>query len=155
MTQLTAEGAAFTDLLLEVFQLNGLLLEAGDRLTRPLGLSSARWQVLGVVEHGPVTVSQISRAMGLARQSVQQITDALEREGFVTYVENPGHRRARLVQLTAKGEEAATRLVPAQAEWAGRIGGALTPGEWQAALTTLRALRARLEQDAPPTENST
>ncbi|MEF2278999.1 MarR family transcriptional regulator [Deinococcus sp. YIM 134068] len=154
MTQSTAEGAAFTELLLEVFRLNGLLLDAGDRLTRPLGLTSARWQVLGVVEHGPVTVAQIGRVMGLARQSVQQLTDALEREGFVRYVDNPRHRRARLVQLTEKGEDAAARLIPAQAEWADRIGGVRTLAEWQAALATLRALRARLEENASPTENN-
>lgn len=148
MPELTAEGAAFTELLLEVFRLNGLLLDAGDRLTRPLGLSSARWQVLGVVEHGPVTVSRISRVMGLARQSVQQLTDALERDGFLAYVDNPGHRRARLVQLTAKGEVAAAHLIPAQAEWANRLGEGQTAETLQAALTTLRALRERLEQDA-------
>lgn len=154
MTGLTAEGAAFTDLLLEVFRLNGLLLEAGDRLTRPLGLSSARWQVLGVVEHGPITVSGIGRVMGLARQSVQQLTDVLEREGFVTYVENPGHRRARLVQLTAKGEKAAARLIPAQADWANRLGEGQSAEALQAALTTLRTLRERLEQETASTDNS-
>ena len=144
---------ALTALILDVFRLNGDLLAAGDALVGDLGLTSARWQVLGVVEHGPVTVAQIGREMGLARQSVQQLTDALEREGFVRYVDNPRHRRARLVQLTAKGEDAAARLIPAQAEWADRIGGAQTLGEWQAALTTLRALRARLEEDASPTED--
>ncbi|MPY67428.1 MarR family transcriptional regulator [Deinococcus sp. SDU3-2] len=149
MTPLTAEGAAFTELLLEIFRLHGRLLEAGDRLTSPLGLTSARWQVLGVVEHGPVTVSEIGRVMGLARQSVQQQTDALEREGFVTYVENPRHRRARLVQLTQKGEQAAAALIPAQAQWANRIGqSASSPEQLQAALDTLRLLTARLERDA-------
>lgn len=150
MTPLTAEGAAFTELLLEVFRLHGLLLEAGDRLTSPLGLTSARWQVLGVVEHGPVTVSEISRVMGLARQSVQQQTDALERDGFLTYVENPRHRRARLVQLTQKGKEAAAALIPAQAQWANRISQAPSPEQLQAALDTLRLLTARLEQDTDP-----
>lgn len=147
MTPLTAEGAAFTEVLLEVFRLHGRLLEAGDRLTSPLGLTSARWQVLGVVEHGPVTVSEIGRVMGLARQSVQQQTDALEREGFLTYVENPRHRRARLVQLTDRGREAAAALIPAQAQWANRIGQASSPKQLQAALDTLRLLTARLEQD--------
>ncbi|WP_034352599.1 MarR family winged helix-turn-helix transcriptional regulator [Deinococcus phoenicis] len=146
MTHLTAEGAAFTELLLEAFRLHGLLLAAGDRLTQPLGLTSARWQVLGVVEHGPSTVSEISRVMGLARQSVQQQTDALEREGFLSYVDNPRHRRARWVQLTEKGKEAAASLIPVQTEWANHIGRAAPPEALQAALETLRALSERLER---------
>ncbi|GAA5513189.1 transcriptional activatory protein BadR [Deinococcus carri] len=150
MTHLTAEGAAFTELLLEVFRLHGLLLEAGARLTSPLGLTSARWQVLGVVEHGPVTVSEIGRVMGLARQSVQQQTDALEREGFLTYMDNPRHRRARLVQLTEKGREVAASLIPAQAQWANHIGQVSPPEALRAALETLRVLSERLEQDTLP-----
>ena len=40
----TPAGKALTDLILAVFRLHGLLLATGDRLTHPLGLSSARWQ---------------------------------------------------------------------------------------------------------------
>ncbi|HEU4740990.1 MAG TPA: helix-turn-helix domain-containing protein, partial [Meiothermus sp.] len=88
-TQLTPWGEAFTELALEVFRLNGLLLEAGDELTRPVGQTSARWQVLGVVEHGPVTVPQVARVMGLTRQGVQRTADLLEEDGLIEYVENP------------------------------------------------------------------
>jgi hypothetical protein len=37
-------GSALTDLVLEVFRLNGRLLAAGERMTRPSGQTSARWQ---------------------------------------------------------------------------------------------------------------
>ena len=36
-----------TDLILETFRLNGQLLAAGDALVSDVGLTSARWQVLG------------------------------------------------------------------------------------------------------------
>jgi hypothetical protein len=65
-------GSALTDLVLEVFRLNGRLLAAGDRMTRPSGQTSARWQVLGAINPEPRTVAQIARVMGLARQSVQR-----------------------------------------------------------------------------------
>ncbi|MEM9575345.1 MAG: MarR family transcriptional regulator, partial [Pseudomonadota bacterium] len=42
-------GAVMTDLVLETFRLNGRLLASGDKLVEPLGLSSARWQVLGAI----------------------------------------------------------------------------------------------------------
>ena len=57
----TKAGAAFTALVLEVFRFNGRLLAAGDRLGEPLGLTSARWQVLGAVEEKPLPVAQIGR----------------------------------------------------------------------------------------------
>ena len=78
MLTTTPQGAAVTDLIIEVFRLNGLLLEAGDLLTHPVGLTSARWQILGVVEHAPISVAHVARTMHLARQSVQQIADGLE-----------------------------------------------------------------------------
>jgi DNA-binding MarR family transcriptional regulator len=63
--------AAMTDLVLEIFRVNGLLLAVGDRLTKELGLTSARWQVMGALADGPLTAAQIARKMGLKRQSVQ------------------------------------------------------------------------------------
>lgn len=87
MTKLNPNGKAFTELVLEVFRLNGRLLEAGDRLTQPVGLSSARWQILGVVEHGPITVAHVARIMGLTRQSVQQTANSLEKEGLIEFLE--------------------------------------------------------------------
>ncbi|MEM7211572.1 MAG: MarR family transcriptional regulator, partial [Pseudomonadota bacterium] len=45
--QWTEAGEAVTALILDVFRLNGRLLLAGDRLVSELGLTSARWQILG------------------------------------------------------------------------------------------------------------
>ena len=152
MSKPTEEGEVFTELVLEVFRLNGLLLQAGDRLTEPVGLSSARWQVLGVVEHGPAPVANVARIMGLTRQSVQQTTDALARDGFVEYLENPHHRRAKLIALTPSGRKALDHVVESHAEWANRIAPAVNLQRLRAAVNALRQVRERLEQDAasPP-----
>lgn len=42
MEKLTAAATAFSELVIEVFRVNGLALEAGDLLARPAGLTSAR-----------------------------------------------------------------------------------------------------------------
>lgn len=149
MSELSPKGSIFTELVIEVFRLNGLLLEAGDQLTRPVGLSSARWQVLGVVEHGPIPVSNVARVMGLTRQSVQQTADGLERDGFIQYQENPHHRRAKLMSLTAKGREALEYVTEWQAEWANQIGGQHDVDGLQTALKVLRELRESLEPSQP------
>ena len=140
----------FTELLLEVFRVNGLLLAAGDDLTRPVGLTSARWQVLGVAEHGPVPVSHVARTMGLSRQSVQITANGLARDGFVTFAENPHHRRAKLVRVTEKGERALLYVREQQALWAERIGGEHDLEVLAKALETLRGLKGSLERNASP-----
>lgn len=146
-TQLTSSGEAFTELVLEVFRLNGLLLEAGDELTRPVGQTSARWQVLGVVEHGPVTVPQVARTMGLTRQGVQRTADLLEEDGLVEYIENPHHRRAKLLRLTPKGRQTLDYITERQAEWANTMGGQHDLGDLQKAVRVLRELKKSLESD--------
>jgi hypothetical protein len=44
----------FTELVLEIFRLNGVLLTQGDRLVDDIGLTSARWQVMGAAALSPV-----------------------------------------------------------------------------------------------------
>lgn len=102
MGMLSTESTLFSELVIEVFRLNRLLLDAGDTLAGPAGLTSARWQVLGVVEHGPVPAANIARIMGLTRQAVQRTADSLEADGLIAYRPNPHHRRAQLLTLTSR-----------------------------------------------------
>jgi DNA-binding MarR family transcriptional regulator len=144
-----AYGNALGELAVEVFRVNGLLLSAGDALTRDLGLSSARWQVLGALELAgrPLSVSQIARNMGLVRQSVQRLADDLARDGFVSFAANPDHRRAKLVALSKKGREAFAAAMRRQGLWARRVASSSGIGDRKQrdAAATLRALRSALE----------
>jgi DNA-binding MarR family transcriptional regulator len=117
-------------------------------------LSSARWQVLGVVEHGPAPVATVARTMGLARQSVQQTADALERDGLIEYRENPHHRRAKLMCLTPAGRDALDDVQDWHAGWSARIGGQLDPESLRAATELLRRLGEQLERDSHGEEAS-
>lgn len=95
-------------LVIAVFALNGRLVETGNQLVRPVGLTTAWWQVLGAIGYSPVPlpVAHVARNMGLARQSVQRVVDLLEKRSMVRYQANPHHRRAKLVVLTAVGRSA-------------------------------------------------
>lgn len=139
-------GRVLTDLILEVFRLNGRLLAAGDRLTRPAGQTSARWQVLGAIDPEPRTVSQIARVMGLTRQSVQRTADLLHAEDIVTYADNPAHRRAKLVTLTPRGRSVLNRISKRQVVWANDLGARIGESEVRRGLKVLRAFRQALEQ---------
>jgi DNA-binding MarR family transcriptional regulator len=140
-----AAGRALTDLVLEVFRLNGRLLAAGDRLVRPVGQTSARWQVLGAVMLVQRTVSQIAREMGLTRQSVQRTADRLEADGLVTYAENPANRRAGLVTLSPRGKSILDWILREEKTWSDELGAPLGETRIRAALRVIRSLRQALE----------
>ncbi len=94
------DGDAVTDLILDLFRLNSLLLTAGDRLVARLDLTSARWQILGaiVAAERPQPVAWLARDLGANRQDVQRIINDLHRDGHVAFQANPHHRRAQLVE---------------------------------------------------------
>ena len=149
MSEPSYHGDVFTALIVEIFRLNALILDAGDRIAQPVGLTSARWQILGVVEHGPVPVAHVARYMRLSRQTVQQTANGLEREGFIQFVDNPHHRRAKLMRITEKGETALTYVRARQAVWAQQIAGEHSLESLEQALEVLRGLKHRLEQNKP------
>ena len=148
MTDERAE-ALVTELILEVFRLNGQLLAAGDRLVADLGLSSARWQVLGAValSLSPMPVAWIARNMGLTRQAVQRIVNELAADGTLALAPNPHHRRAKLVVLTDRGARLYRAVESRRVPWAEALADGHAPRTLTSAITTLRALRARLEKD--------
>src|ERR671919_651457 len=53
---------------------------------------------------GPLTVPQIAEMRPTSRQRMQRLADELAAEGLVRFVDNPKHRRSKLVQLTPKGD---------------------------------------------------
>jgi DNA-binding MarR family transcriptional regulator len=139
---------ALTLLILEVFRVNGGLIASGDRLVADLGLTSARWQVLGAIALSPAPepVARLARAMGLHRQGVQRIVNELEVEGIVTLEDNPHHRRAKLVRLTKKGEALYREAERRQKPWARGLAKGLDAMAIVAAQGLLESLRDRLEQ---------
>jgi DNA-binding MarR family transcriptional regulator len=76
-----------------------------------------------------MSVAQIARAWTLARQSVQRVADELERDGLISYEENPDHRRAKLVRLTTTGAAALARIQDAQRAWANELGSQIDAGD--------------------------
>lgn len=141
------QSRLLTQVILETFRLNGGLLSAGDALVGDLGLTSARWQVLGAValEGRPLSVAQIARRMGLSRQAVQRVVNDLTAAGLVALEDNPDHKRARLVVLTAAGEAAYAEADRRQIVWAKDLAEGLGEEALAACLAVLRRLSARCE----------
>ena len=110
----------FLDLVLSLFRLNGLLIAEGDDMTEALGLTSARWKVIGVIalSNSGLTVPGIARVLGQSRQAVQRITDVMVTDGLLSYEPNPKHKRSVLVVLTEEGKTAYKDLRDVQDPWA-------------------------------------
>jgi len=139
---------AFIDLVLETFRLSSRLLASGDALVADIGLTSARWQVLGALALSPVSlpVAHIARNMGLTRQAVQRLVNEMQRDGLVSFRVNPHHQRAKLVILTSKGKSAYDAAMKRQRPWAANLTSVLGTAQIENTAAALRALRERLDE---------
>ncbi|WP_027819450.1 MarR family winged helix-turn-helix transcriptional regulator [Paraburkholderia bannensis] len=146
-TKRTPAGEHLTRAILDFFRLNSGLLTAGDRLVEELGLTSARWQILGAITAAerPQPVAWIARDLGAYRQNVQRIVNDLAEEGLVSFESNPHHRRAQLVVLTNKGKQAFDAAMSLQAPWVNRLSEGLTVEEIEAAHRVLMRLQENLD----------
>src|ERR1700736_1721979 len=133
-TKRTPAGEALTNLMLDLFRLSSRLLTVGDRLAAGLGLTSARWQILGAITSAerPQPVAWLARDLGANRQNVQRIINDLHKEGLVAFETNPHHRRAQLVVLTDKGRQAFDAAMRLQAPWANSLSEALSADDIEA-----------------------
>lgn len=154
---MSVASTPLTDLILEMFRLNGELLAAGDKLVADLSLTSARWQVLGAVglSSTALPVAHIARNMGLSRQAVQRLVNEMATQGLVQFSPNPHHQRAKLVLMTTKGKAVFDAAMDRQRPWADNLASGLSPDEIGAAFHVLRKLRNRLQSqnDINPAES--
>ena len=143
----TPAGSALTALILDLFRLNSRVLTEGDRLVADLGLTSARWQILGtiVAAERAQPVAWLARDMGSHRQNVQRIVNDLAREGLVSFAANPHHRRAPLVILTDEGKRAFEAAMHLQAPWVNKLAEGLNVKEIATTHKVVLALRRKLE----------
>ena len=150
-TKRTPAGDAVTEVILDLFRLNSLLVTAGDRLVARLGLTSARWQVLGAVAAAerPEPVAWLARNMGANRQNVQRIVNDLHKQGLVAFEANPHHRRAQLVLLTDKGKRTLDNAMRLQAPWINKVSEGVMLKDIQTFQSVITALRQKLENHKP------
>lgn len=148
------KAAAITQLTLTVFRFNAAILHWGDRLVEPLGLTSARWQMLGALAlaGAPLTAPQIGEAMGVTRQGAQKQLNLLLEKGLVEARLNPAHRRSPLYALTSEG---LTLYQDAEALWVAQavsLVKSITAAQTLAAAQALEAVLHQLQTKHPYSE---
>src|ERR1700734_898837 len=144
-TKRTPAGEALTSLMLDLFRLSSRLLTVGDRLAAGLGLTSARWQILGAITYAerPQPVAWLARDLGANRQNVQRIVNDLHKEGLVAFEVNPHHRRAQLVVLTDKGRRTFDAAMRLQVPWINNLSDGLSVEDIETVHCVVAALRKK------------
>jgi DNA-binding MarR family transcriptional regulator len=100
-----SKGKAVADLMIEVAQFFFRIRAVGQRtglITSWGGGAFGFLRSLALV--GPLTVPQIAEMRPTSRQRMQRLADELAAEGLVEFIDNPKHRRSKLVQLTPEGD---------------------------------------------------
>lgn len=138
----------FLDFVLSVFRLNGLLISEGDAMTEKLGLTSARWKVIGAIalSTNGLTVPGIAGVLGQSRQAVQRITDVMVSDNLLFYQINPRHKRSVLVRLTDEGKEVYKLLRDVQDPWAIETTEDIPIEELDSALRVVRRLIQKFDK---------
>lgn len=145
----TSKTDTLSKIAVSIFRLNGELIEWGNHFARPLGITSARWQVLGAIAicpHGSLpNIPQIGATMGITRQGVLKQINLLVEEGLVEALPNPHHKRSPLYRLTAEGERIRQQL---HIQWEAHLASILPDFPTEDLETTLRVLGALSQHHA-------
>jgi DNA-binding MarR family transcriptional regulator len=109
----------------------------------------------GIELRGPQTVPQMARARPVSRQHIRASLEPLLAEGLVHYVDNPHHKRSKLVDLTPKGAARLRAINRREEEFFARLDARFHAREVRAAADLLQRVRALLAHEdltgrAPP-----
>jgi DNA-binding MarR family transcriptional regulator len=128
------------------------MLTTGDKLVADLGLTSARWQILGAIAGAdrPQPVAWLARDLGAYRQNVQRIVNDLHKDGLVAFAANPHHRRAQLLILTDKGKRVFEAAMNLQVPWVNGLADGLSVKDLETVHRVVTTLRKKLEDGARP-----
>jgi DNA-binding MarR family transcriptional regulator len=120
-----------------------------EEIYGPEGRSTARRGVLrGLSRFGPQTVPQLARARSVTRQHVQEVADALVREGQAQWAPNPRHKRSRLLKVTARGAALVHEMDRIDDRVLNAVGARLPRADLAVTVRTLKALREGFELSA-------
>ena len=98
-------GAVLVGILVEVSRVFFRMRAAGAKIGAVTPGGAGRWGLMrSLKQEGPQTVPALARARPVARQHIQKLADAMLASGLIERIDNPGHRRSKLLRLTAKGE---------------------------------------------------
>ncbi len=98
--------------IVSVMRAEQIFENRASAILRPLGLTFARYQVLGMLRWaGPLTLGAIGHRLWITPGTVTSAVDRLEDAGLSRRVSHPTDARATLLEITAKGRKLFDRAV--------------------------------------------
>jgi DNA-binding MarR family transcriptional regulator len=145
----SSKGAAITDLILEVAQFFFRIRAFGQKTGFITSWGAGAFGFMrSLALVGPLTVPEIARMRPTSRQRMQRLADELAAEGLVEFIDNPKHRRSKLVRLTRKGDRHYRRLNVQLLEIASTMGADLREADIRESIEIVRRLSDEMKDAA-------
>lgn len=106
------ESAAGMAAVVSVMRAEQIFLNRAAGVLRPMGLTFARYQVLGMLRWtGPLTLGAVGHRLWITPGTVTSAIDRLEGAGLTRRLSHPTDARATLAEITPKGQRTFDRAV--------------------------------------------
>ena len=94
------------------------------------GLSMPQFSIMMQLHYrGACGMSEISERFSISAAAASQLVDKLVQSGYMAREEDPHDRRAKLLNLTEKGEELIRQGIEERYRWMDKLSGRLTEAE--------------------------
>ncbi|MBV1916074.1 MAG: MarR family transcriptional regulator [Pseudomonadales bacterium] len=146
MAKYSKEGESIHALVVELTFTFFKLRSSGDSQYQKYGLSSGRMALMrSLFTGGPQTVSAIAASRPVARQGIQRMVNAMLKDDLLVLTDNPRHKRARLVELSATGSALYQQVLQEEIEFMNRLSEGLSLDSIEQCRALLEQVRDRLE----------
>lgn len=101
-----------------------------NHLAKSTGLSMPQFSILMQVHHrGNCAIGDVSEHFDITSAAASQLVDKLVQNGLIQREEDPNDRRAKLLNLTEKGQEFIKLGIEERYRWINDLAGKLTADE--------------------------
>jgi DNA-binding MarR family transcriptional regulator len=109
-------------------------------------IAGQRGVLMDLANGGPQTVPAMARVRGVSRQNIQVLIDRFLSEGFVELIENPAHKRSKLVRLTTKGRKLTDEMTKRETEMLASLDVKIPAAQIENTTNVLRSFRDSLQK---------
>jgi DNA-binding MarR family transcriptional regulator len=122
------------------------------RFAKSTGLSMPQFSLMmQMYHHGACGMSGLSERFEITPAAASQMVDKLVQSGFMVREEDPADRRAKTLNLTAKGRQLIEQGIEERYRWVDDLAGKLNPEEGEQISEALKLMmRAAQELEAEP-----
>jgi DNA-binding MarR family transcriptional regulator len=136
-----SRAEAIAELMLEVAQCFFKIRALGQRTGFVTGWGGGAFGFMrSLALLGPLTAPEIARMRPTSRQRMQRLANELAAEGLIEFVDNPRHRRSKLMRLTRKGEARYRELDAWLLSIASTMGGGIGEADLRKTIEIVRQL---------------